>query len=58
MLAAIIRKRLNLDRDLYTIMQILSVTLFEKQPILQALTKADHTAGEGDYRNQLELFDL
>jgi hypothetical protein len=57
-LAAIIRKRLNLNRDLYTIMQVLSVTLFEKLPIQQALTKVDHATEEGLTRNQLELFDL
>ncbi len=57
-LVAIIRKRLNVERDLYTILQILSVTLFEKVPIQQALKKADYTfQGVGD-PNQLLLFDL
>ncbi len=57
-LVAIIRKRLNVERDLYTILQILSVTLFEKVPILQALKKTDYTfQGVGD-PNQLLLFDL
>jgi len=37
-LVAIVKKRLGLDRSLYTILQILSVTLFEKTPILQALS--------------------
>jgi hypothetical protein len=37
-LVAIVKKTLNLDRSLYTILQILSVTLFEKTPILQALS--------------------
>jgi len=36
-LVAIVRKRLNLDLSLYTILQILSISLFEKKPILQAL---------------------
>jgi len=35
-LVAIVRKRLGLDASLYQILQILSITLFEKTPILQA----------------------
>jgi len=38
-LVAIVKKRLNLENSLYTILQILSVTLFEKIPILQALSR-------------------
>jgi len=45
-LVAIMKKRLKIDLTLYTILQILSITLFEKMPILQALT----TDG---YRNQI-----
>jgi len=37
-LVAIVKKRLKLDRSLYTILQILSVTMFEKTPILQVLS--------------------
>ncbi len=40
-LVAIVKKRLNLDHSLYTILQILSLSLFEKTPILQALYDAD-----------------
>jgi hypothetical protein len=36
-LVAIVRKRLGLEATLYQILQILSVTLFEKTPILRAL---------------------
>lgn len=57
-LVAILRKRLKVERDLYTILQILSVTLFEKLPILQALTEVDYTLLEGYSSKQLELFDL
>ena len=57
-LVAILRKRLKMERDLYTILQILSVTLFEKLPILQALTEVDYTLLEGYSSKQLELFDL
>ena len=57
-LVAIVRKRLALDVSLYQILQILSVTLFEKTPILQAPQASDsqeELAGPG---NQLILFDL
>jgi hypothetical protein len=37
LLVAILKKRLHLDASLYTILQILSLTLFEKMPISQAL---------------------
>ena len=56
-LVAIIKKRLNLDTDLYTILQILSLTLFEKMPLEQLLTNRDHTTEEVDMANQLNLFD-
>ena len=45
-LVAIMKKRLKIDLSLYTILQILSITLFEKMPVLQALTASD-------YRNQI-----
>lgn len=41
-LVAIIKKRLNMDISLYTILQILSVTLFEKVPLIQLLTNYDY----------------
>lgn len=56
-LVAIVKKRLNLNISLYTILQILSVTLFEKTPILQALTAVDYTIQGGCAHNQLNLFD-
>lgn len=55
-LVAIVKKRLNLDLSLYTILQILSVTLFEKTPILQALSQYDYRKLEEANRNQLTLF--
>lgn len=54
---AIVKKRLNLNLSLYTILQILSVSLFEKTPILQALTSTDYNDHEDDFRRQLILFD-
>ena len=56
-LVAIIKKRLNLNLSLYTILQILSVSLFEKSPILQVLTPTDYNDYEDDFRRQLILFD-
>ena len=55
-LVAIVKKRLNLDQSLYTILQILSLTLFEKTPILQALSNNDYTTYEEQSNNQLKLF--
>jgi hypothetical protein len=57
-LVAILRKRLGLEASLYQILQILSVTLFEKTPILQALQSHDSRSDLPDYSNQLILFDL
>jgi hypothetical protein len=55
-LVAIVKKRLNLDASLYTLLQILSVTLFEKMPILQALSQDQTTSDEIVIDNQLNLF--
>ena len=57
-LVAIVRKRLGLESSLYQILQILSVTLFEKTPILQALQPSDSRENLRDSANQLVLFDL
>ena len=55
-LVAIMKKRLNLEESLYTILQILSVTLFEKMPVLQALEGGRYRIQEGGIGNQLNLF--
>ena len=57
-LVAIVRKRLGLKVSLYQILQILSVTLFEKTPILQALQPSDSRDDLLDSANQLNLFAL
>lgn len=57
-LVAIIRKRLGLELSLYQILQILSVTLFEKTPILQALQPSDSQVNSAESANQLNLFSL
>ena len=56
-LVSIIKKRLDLNMSLYTILQILSVSLFEKTPILQALSSNDYENNEEDSCKQLMLFD-
>ena len=55
---AIIRKRLGLEASFYQILQILSVTLFEKTPILRAFDEADSPDDLHENSNQLFLFDL
>ena len=57
-LVAIVRKRLALDSSLYQILQILSLTLFEKVPISQALQPSDSQNESDDDPNQLILFDF
>jgi transposase len=57
-LVAIVRKRLALPLSLYQILQILSVTLFEKTPILQALQLSDSPDDLDDTSKQLNLFHL
>ena len=56
-LVAIVKKRLDTPADLYTILQILSLTLFEKIPLIQLLTKSERTLDNLRSRNQLNLFD-
>ena len=55
-LVAIIKKRLNLDASLYTLLQILSVTLFEKMPLQQAFPGSNYTIADDMPCNQLNLF--
>ena len=55
-LVAIVKKRLNLDASLYTSLQILSVTLFEKMPLQQAFPGNDYKISDGLPLNQLNLF--
>ena len=57
-LVAIMRKRLRLEASLYQILQILSLTLFEKTPILCALQAIDQDANFTENVNQLILFNF
>ena len=56
-LVAIVKKQLSLDRSLYTILQILSISLFEKTAILQALSHVDYKDSDEDTCKQLNLFN-
>ena len=55
-LVAIVKKRLNLDASLYTLLQIFSLTLFEKMPIQQAFAGNDTFQNQDQNTNQLNLF--
>ena len=55
-LVAIVKKRLNLDASLYTLLQILSVTLFEKMLIRHAVTGTAYKSSDDAQCNQLNLF--
>ena len=56
-LVAIIKKQMKLDLSLYTILQIFSITLFEKMPILQVLTENDYKVKDSSGPIQLNLFE-
>ena len=56
-LVAIVKKQLNLDQSLYSILQVLSVTLFEKTPILRAFSATETEQEKVSSSNQLHLFN-
>jgi hypothetical protein len=56
-LVAILKKRLKSDASLYTILQILSLTLFERTPMNQLVTNIECNKEEPNIPNQLNLFD-
>jgi len=55
-LVAIMKKQIKLPHSLYTILQILSITLFEKMPIRQAFQQLDLQKQNNDASNQLKMF--
>jgi len=57
-LVAIIKRQLRLDASLHTLLQILSLTLFEKLPLRQALAGVDQIANDPNLHKQLKLFDF
>lgn len=56
LLVAIMKKRLKIEASLYTILQVLSVTIFERMPLLQALTRQEYTIKAVSNSKQLLLF--
>ena len=58
LLVAIIKKRLKLKQELYTILQIFSISLFEKVPLDQLFNNDNYRNLYNDNFNQLKLFDL
>jgi hypothetical protein len=56
-LVAILKKELTIERSMGEILQILSVSLFEKMPILQVFSQGPIVLRNGDIHNQLSLFD-
>jgi len=55
-LVAIVRKRLGLEPSLYTLLQVLSVTIFEKMPIQSAFLEPAYQSDDAMDTNQLNLF--
>jgi len=58
LLVAILKKRLRLEQSLYTILQILSVSVFVKTPVPQLFTNVSYRDAQDDLHNQLSLFDF
>lgn len=56
-LVAIIKKQLKLEPSLYSMLQILSVSLFEKTPLFQLLSQTEPDPMETNFSNQLKLFN-
>ena len=57
-LMAIVRKRLKLEAPLYTLLQVFSVTVFEKVEIQTAFTRAAYSSEDAQDDNQLNLFSF
>jgi len=58
LLVAIVRKKLSLDVSLYSLLQVLSLTLFEKMPLQQAFQDDGYTSDNCEISNQLNLFTI
>ena len=57
-LIAIVKKELQIDATLYTLLQILSVSVFEKTPLSQAFAGVGYISEDDPLPNQLNLFDF
>ncbi|MBZ9731751.1 IS4 family transposase, partial [Salegentibacter sp. JZCK2] len=58
LIIAIMKKRLKIELELYTIFQILSISLFEKVTINQLLNNKEYRKNINDDYNQLKMFNL
>ena len=56
-IVAIMKKQLNLKASLYTILQVLSVSAFERIDLIQLLTESEYKTNNTDFDNQLNLFN-
>lgn len=57
-LVAILKKRLGIEQSLYTMLQVFSVSIFDKTPLLELFTPSEHITVTSGNSNQLLLFDL
>jgi hypothetical protein len=57
-LIAIVKKELQIDASLYTLLQILSISVFEKNELSSAFKEGELTTDFPDSANQLNLFDF
>jgi len=57
LLVAILKKELGIEQSLYTILQVLSITLFEKTPLLEVFADPNYRIENDGLRNQLSLFE-
>ena len=58
LLVAILKKKLKIDRNLYSILQILSVSAFDKTPVNQLLSSTELHINQNELHKQLTIFDL
>jgi len=58
LLVAIMKKKLKLEQELYTILQILSISIFEKVPVNQLFENDNYKNNKNSDYNQLKMFDL
>ena len=56
-LVAVVKKRLSISADLYTILQVLSLALFEKMPIFKLFSNTGYNLSNVESHNQLILFE-
>ena len=56
-LVAVLRKRLSISANLYTIFQVVSLTLFEKMPIFKPFSDTDYNLSNPETHNKLIPFD-